>query len=68
MKYFIYILILIAVGLLIYNTTFLDFDSILEGDSKTALISIFASACVIVVLLILLISKSIQKKIKRRRK
>ncbi|WP_282080636.1 hypothetical protein [Aquimarina algiphila] len=62
MKYFIYILIIIASGLIIYNTTHLDFGNLLDGNSKTALISIFASACVIVLLSILLVSKAIQKK------
>ncbi|TSE08286.1 MULTISPECIES: hypothetical protein [Aquimarina] len=62
MKYFIYILIIIASGLIIYNATHLDFGNLLDGNSKTALISIFASACVIVLLSILLVSKAIQKK------
>ena len=62
MKYFIYILIAIAAGLIIYNATFLDFDHLLQGNSKTALISIIACACVIVLLFILLISRAIQEK------
>ncbi len=62
MKYLIYVLIVIASGLIIYNTTHLDFGHLLDGDSKTALISIFASACVILLLSILLVSKAIQKK------
>lgn len=62
MKYFIYLLIAIAAGLIIYNITYLDFDNLLDGNSKTALIGIFSSACVIVLMSILLVSKSIQKK------
>ncbi|PKV49286.1 hypothetical protein ATE84_1307 [Aquimarina sp. MAR_2010_214] len=62
MKYFIYLLIAIATGLIIFNITYLDFDSLLTGDSKTALIGIFSSACVILLMSILLVSKSIQKK------
>ncbi len=62
MKYFIYVLIAIAAGLIIYNITYLDFDNLLDGNSKTALIGIFSSACVIVLMSILLVSKSIQKK------
>ncbi|WP_378181307.1 hypothetical protein [Aquimarina sp. SS2-1] len=62
MKYFIYILIVVATFLIGYNTTVLDFENILQGDSKTALISILASSCVIILLLILLVSRAIQKK------
>ncbi|MDY8136874.1 hypothetical protein [Aquimarina sp. 2201CG5-10] len=64
MKYFIYILILVAVGLIIYNTTKLDFNNLLQGDSATALIGVFASACVVVLLLILLVSRIIKEKSK----
>ncbi|GAA4111525.1 hypothetical protein GCM10022393_09300 [Aquimarina addita] len=63
MKYFIYLLLVIASGLLIYNITFLDFEHLLIGDSKTALISIFATACVVVLLSILLVSRAINKKV-----
>ncbi|WP_299223037.1 hypothetical protein [uncultured Aquimarina sp.] len=62
MKYFIYLLIIVATSLIIYNATVLDFNNLLEGDSKTALISILASACVIILLLILLVSRAIQQK------
>ncbi|HET8886028.1 MAG TPA: hypothetical protein VFM70_06715 [Salinimicrobium sp.] len=62
MKYFIYFLMLTAVALIVFNTTMLDFDNLLEGDSSTALIGILSSVCVIVLMLILLISKKIEKK------
>lgn len=62
MKYFIYLLLMVAGGLLIYNFTFLNFDNLLVGDSKTALISIFATACVVVLLCILLVSRAIYSK------
>ena len=64
MKIFIYILIGIASGLLIYNATIIYYSSPLEGNSSTALIGILASLCVIVLLAILLISKKIAKKAK----
>ncbi|MBW1296181.1 hypothetical protein [Aquimarina litoralis] len=66
MKYFIYTLIVAAVALIIYNATVLDFSNLLIGDSKTALMSIIASACVIVLLFILLISRTIQQKYGRK--
>ncbi|KAA1247508.1 hypothetical protein [Aquimarina sp. RZ0] len=65
MKYFIYLLIIIGLGLIVYNATVLNFDNLLNGDSKTALISILASACVIVLLCILLVSREIQTKQKK---
>jgi len=66
MKYVIYLLILIAVALIIYNATMLDFNDLLTGNSKTALISILGAGCVILLLAILLISKAIQKKTRGR--
>ncbi len=62
MKYFINLLIVIAAGLMIYNATHLDFGNLLAKDSKTALIGVLASACVIMLMSILLISKKIQRK------
>lgn len=62
MKTFIYILIVIAAGLIVYNFTFLDFDNLLGKDSKTALIGVLASGCVILLMVILLLSRAIAKK------
>lgn len=62
MKFLIYTLIAIAVGLIVYNLTFLDFNNLLQDDSGTALIGILSSSIVIVLMIILLMSKSIAKK------
>ncbi len=62
MKIFIYSLIVIALALIVYNFTYLDFDSLSSGDSGTALIGILASSIVIVLLVILLMSRAIAKK------
>lgn len=62
MKILIYTLIVLAAGLIIYNFTFLDFDRLFEDDSATALIGILASSIVIVLMVILLMSRSIAKK------
>lgn len=62
MKAFIYILIALAVGLIIYNFTFLDFQNAFVGDSKTALIGILASSIVVVLMVILLMSRAISEK------
>lgn len=62
MKYLIYALISMASILLIYNVTQLNFDDLFAGDSSIALIGVFAALCVIVLMLILLVSRSIKQK------
>lgn len=62
MKVFIYIGIIVGLGLMIFNATKLDFDNLFEGDSRTAAISVLAAACSIVLLLILNTSLKIKKK------
>ncbi|HBR55846.1 MAG TPA: hypothetical protein EYN07_08680 [Flavobacteriaceae bacterium] len=65
MKIVSYILIALALGLLIFNATKIDFDAPFEGDSTVAVICVLAAACVIVLLLILRTSLTIQQKSKR---
>ena len=57
------ILIILAIALIAYNTTLLDFNNILEGDSIIALIGIVASLIAIVLILVFNTSKKIEKKI-----
>ena len=57
------ILIFLAIALVGYNVTLIDFNNTLEGNSVIALIGILAALCAIVILLIFLTSKKIQKKI-----
>jgi uncharacterized membrane protein YgaE (UPF0421/DUF939 family) len=62
MKIFIYILMLLAASIIIYNFTLLDFDDIMGDRSALALIGIVSATCVIVLMAILLTSKAIEKK------
>ncbi len=62
---FLLILVLIALGLAIYNVTILDFSNLFEGDSLIACIGIMASLCAIVLLLIFNTSRKISDKIKK---
>ncbi|MBD1259883.1 hypothetical protein HZY62_04735 [Maribacter polysiphoniae] len=62
-KTFIIILIVLGIVLIGYNVTLVDFDNPIEGNSVIALIGILAALCAIVLLLIFLTSKKIQKKI-----
>ncbi|MBZ0326200.1 MAG: hypothetical protein K8F54_01225 [Altibacter sp.] len=62
MKIFSYILMALAAGLIIFNATKLDLSHLFEGESAVAVICILAAACVILLLLILRISKQIEKR------
>ncbi len=62
-KTFIVILIVLAILLIAYNVTLIDFINPLEGNSIIALIGILAALCAIVLLLIFMTSRNIQDKI-----
>ncbi|UPT72212.1 MAG: hypothetical protein M0D53_08230 [Flavobacterium sp. JAD_PAG50586_2] len=64
MKIFTTILMVIALGLIIFNLTLLDFSKPFEGDSMVALIGIGAAFCAILILLIFRMSKKIEEKLK----
>ena len=55
-----------ALALVAYNVTIIDFETPFEGKSTIALIGIVASLCAIMLLLIFRASKKIQRKIKRK--
>lgn len=64
MKIFIYTLIAIALALIVFNITLLDFDNLLQGNSLVALIGIIASLCAVTILVIFRIAKNIEEKTK----
>ena len=57
------ILGLVAVGLIIFNITKLDFNNLFQGESTIVFIEIIAALIAIVILAIFNISKRIEKKI-----
>ena len=57
------VLIVIAVALIVYNATDIDFNNPLQGDSVIALIGIVAALCAIVLIVIFMMSKKIQQKV-----
>lgn len=61
MKLFTIILSVVAVGLIIFNATKLDFDALFAGESFTAVLTIITALCAIILLQILRISKKIEK-------
>ena len=66
MKIFTTILIILAIALIIFNVTMLDFNHPFEGNSMVALIGIVASFCAVFILLIFKISKRIEEKLKNQ--
>jgi hypothetical protein len=63
-KTFVIILVFLALALVAYNSTLLDFENLFRGDSLIACIGIVASLCAILLLLIYMTSKKIEKKLK----
>jgi hypothetical protein len=66
MKLFTLILSVLALALIIFNASKLNFDALFEGESQIALITIIGSLCAIILLQILRISKKIEKLAKAR--
>lgn len=62
-KPLIIILLVLGVILIAYNVMLVDFENPLEGNSTIALIGIVASLCAIVLILLYVASKKVQKKI-----
>lgn len=55
-------MIALAIALLGYNVSKINWESPLQGDSTVALIGVVACACAVLLLLILLVSKKIALK------
>lgn len=64
MKVLIYIFLVLAAGLLIFNLFHIDFEEPLEGESFAAVIGVGASLCAIILLTILKIALKIKEKMK----
>ncbi len=62
MKIFTSILVTLALGLIIFNITLVDFKHPFEGNSMIAFIGIAASICAVLILLIFKMSKNITEK------
>jgi len=61
-KVLLIFLLLLAIALIAYNVTLVDFQNPFEGNSIVALIGIVASLCAVVLLLIYVASKRIKDK------
>ncbi|MBC5840204.1 MAG: hypothetical protein K2Y30_08805 [Flavobacteriaceae bacterium] len=66
MKIFTNVLVVLAVALIIFNITLLDFKNPFQGDSVVAFIGIAASFCAVLILLIFKTSKKIEEKMNNK--
>ena len=66
MKIFTNVLVFLAIALILFNVTLLDFRNQFQGDSVVAFIGIAASFCAVMILLIFKISKRIEEKTNER--
>ena len=64
MKILSVVLSIIALGLIIFNFTQINFDNPFKGQSMIAIITIVASLCAILLMVILGVSKKIEQKVK----
>lgn len=60
------VLIVMALLLMAYNVTLIDFEKPFKGNSTIAIIGVIAPLCAILLLLIYRTSKKIQEKIGRK--
>lgn len=67
MRIFTYILTIIASLLIVYNLTEIDLSASFEGDNMTAIITILAGFCAIIILAIVRVSRKIEQIIKRKK-
>jgi hypothetical protein len=66
MKIFSYVVIVVALALIVFNFTKVDFNNPFEGDSAVALIAIISGFCAIFLMLIFRMSKMVEEKTKDR--
>ena len=64
MKIFSIVVIVLAIALIVFNITRLNFDALFQGNSVIALIGIVSGLCAIVLMAIYLVSKKIEEKTK----
>jgi hypothetical protein len=65
MKLFMRILMVLSLGMVIFNVTQVNWEDPLSVNRSIAVIGIMAALCAFLLILLLMISKKISKKIKR---
>jgi len=66
MKILTHILSILAIGLVLFNATKLNFEMLFEGESFTAMLTMIVALCAVILLQILRVSKKIEKLDKTR--
>ena len=66
MKWFIYTLMTLAIGLVVYNCMQVDFDNPFVGDSLIAVITVLCGLCAVLLLAILLTSRKIKQTLRNK--
>lgn len=64
MKIFTSILVVLALALIVFNITLLDFKHLFDTKNTVALIGIVSSLCAVLILLIFKVSKKIEERTK----
>ena len=67
MKILTIIISVLSVARIIFNFTKVNFEAPFKGESTVALITILASLCAMLIMLILTVSKRIEQRVKERR-
>lgn len=67
MKNFLHIMGVVALGMMVFNATIIDWNAPLEGDSTVAVIGVLASGSALLLLWILLLSLKIRAKQKGKK-
>lgn len=62
MKIFTNILVVLAIAIILFNITLLDFNNLFQGESIVAFVGIAAAFCAVLILLIFRLSKKIEEK------
>tara|TARA_Y100000768_G_C23957509_1_gene673590 strand:- start:1284 stop:1481 length:198 start_codon:yes stop_codon:yes gene_type:complete len=65
MKIVLSVFMILATAMFIFNLFQIDWQSPISGKSSVAVIGVMASACAFILLLILVISKRINKRLKK---
>ena len=66
MKIFTILFTVVALLLIVFNTTKINFEALFEGESIVAIITIFALLCGIILLQILRFSKRVSEQLKNK--
>lgn len=66
MKWFIYTLMVLAIGLIVYNCMQVDFSKPFIGDSLVAVITVLSGLCAVLLLAILLTSRKIKQTLRHK--